>query len=44
MKKIVFSVLTILITYACAAQDKSVQQMRNEANREIKKDPNASGP
>ncbi len=44
MKKIVFSVLSILSIYAAFAQDKSVQQMRNEANREIKKDPNDTIP
>jgi hypothetical protein len=44
MKKIVLSVLTILSIYVCAAQDKSVQQMRNEANKEIKKDPNDTIP
>ena len=38
MKKIVFSVLSILTIYVGMAQDKSVQQMRDEANREIKKD------
>jgi Protein of unknown function (DUF3078) len=44
MKKIVFSVLAILSIYISVAQDKSVQQMRNEANREIKKDPNDTIP
>ena len=44
MKKTVFSVLAILSIYAGAAQDKSVQQMRNEANRDIKKDPNDTIP
>jgi hypothetical protein len=44
MKKIVFSVLAILSIYLSMAQDKSVQQMRNEANREIKKDPNDTIP
>jgi hypothetical protein len=44
MKKIVFSVLAILSICVGVAQDKSVQQMRNEANREIKKDPNDTIP
>ena len=44
MKKIVFSVLAILSIYVSAAQDKSVEQMRNEASREIKKDPNDTIP
>jgi Protein of unknown function (DUF3078) len=44
MKKIVFSVLAILSIYLSMAQDKSVQQIRNEANREIKKDPNDTIP
>ncbi|HEY2348018.1 MAG TPA: DUF3078 domain-containing protein [Puia sp.] len=44
MKKIVLSVLTIVSVYVSTAQDKSVQQMRNEANREIKKDPNDTIP
>ena len=44
MKKIVFSVLTLLSFYVSAAQDKTVQQMRDEANREIKKDPNDTIP
>jgi Protein of unknown function (DUF3078) len=44
MKKIVFFVLAILSFYAGVAQDKSVQQMRDEANRAIKKDPNDTIP
>jgi hypothetical protein len=44
MKKIVFSVLAILSIYVSAAQDKSVEQMRSEASREIKKDPNDTIP
>lgn len=44
MKKIVFSVLFLLSIYVGLAQDKSVQQMRNEASREIKKDPNDTIP
>ncbi|HEY4935854.1 MAG TPA: DUF3078 domain-containing protein [Puia sp.] len=44
MKKIVFSVLFILNIFVGAAQDKSVQQMRDEANRTIKKDPNDTIP
>ena len=39
MKKTVFGVLSILIIQAGMAQDKTVQQMRNEANRAINKDP-----
>jgi Protein of unknown function (DUF3078)/Protein of unknown function, DUF481 len=44
MKKIVFSVLSVLIMFACMAQDKTVQEMRDEANRTIKKDPNDTIP
>src|ERR1700712_529227 len=44
MKKILFSVLTILSICVSKAQDKSMQQMRNDANREIKKDPNDTIP
>ena len=44
MKKIVFGVLSILIFYVARSQDKSVQQMSNEANRIIKKDPNDTIP
>ncbi len=44
MKKIVLSVLAILSIYVSAAQDKSVEQMRSEASREIKKDPNDTIP
>src|SRR5258708_38549193 len=44
MKKIVFSVLAILSICVSTAQDKSLQQMRNDAGREIKKDPNDTIP
>lgn len=40
MKKIVFSALSLMSYYAGLAQDKTVQQMRDEASRTIKKDPN----
>ena len=44
MKKIVFSILTLLSVFGGFAQDKSIQQMRNDANRDIKKDPNDTIP
>lgn len=44
MKKIVFIVLSMLSIYAGLAQDKSIQKMRDEANRAIKKDPNDTIP
>jgi hypothetical protein len=44
MKKIVVIFLSILIVFAVKAQDKSVQQLRDEANRAIKKDPNDTIP
>lgn len=44
MKKIVIIFLSILIVFAGKAQDKSVQQLRDEANRAIKKDPNDTIP
>jgi Protein of unknown function (DUF3078) len=44
MKKIAFSILSILSIYGCMAQDKTVQEMRNEAGRAIKKDPNDTIP
>jgi len=44
MKKIVISVLSLVSFYLATAQDKSVQEMRNEANRTIKKDPNDTIP
>ena len=44
MKKIVLCIVSIFCIYAVMAQDKSVQQMRNEANRAIKKDPNDTIP
>jgi hypothetical protein len=44
MKKIVFSILSLISLCVCRAQDKTVQQMRDEANRTIKKDPNDTIP
>src|SRR5450631_829093 len=44
MKKIVFSVLSLLYVFDGIAQDKTVQQMRDEANRTIKKDANDTIP
>jgi hypothetical protein len=44
MKKIVFSVLSLLYVFTGIAQDKTVQQMRDEANRAIKKDANDTIP
>ncbi|HEX3768069.1 MAG TPA: DUF3078 domain-containing protein [Puia sp.] len=44
MKKIVLGILAILSINISTAQDKTVQEMRNDANREIKKDPNDTIP
>jgi hypothetical protein len=44
MKKIVIGIISVLSVYLTFAQDKTVQQMRDEANREIKKDPNDTIP
>jgi hypothetical protein len=44
MKKILISVLSLFSFYLAAAQDKTVQELRNEANRDIKKDPNDTIP
>jgi Protein of unknown function (DUF3078) len=44
MKKTIFIVLAVLSIYTGMSQDKSVQQMRDEANRAIKKDPNDTIP
>jgi len=44
MKKILFILLSILCIVVSRAQDKDVQQMRNEASRTIKKDPNDTIP
>jgi Protein of unknown function (DUF3078) len=44
MKKTGIIFLSFLCIYGCEAQDKSVQEMRNEANRTIKKDPNDTIP
>jgi len=39
MKKIVIGLLSLFCILSVAAQDKTVQEMRNEANRTIKKIP-----
>jgi hypothetical protein len=39
MKKIVFGILSVLAVFVGIGQDKTVQQMRDEANRTITKDP-----
>jgi hypothetical protein len=44
MKKIVIGVLSLFCIFSAAAQDKTVQEMRNEASRTIKKDPNDTIP
>jgi len=44
MKKIVIGLLSLFCILSVAAQDKTVQEMRNEANRTIKKDPNDTIP
>jgi hypothetical protein len=44
MKKIVFVFWSILIVYAGNAQDKTVQEMRDQTNQVIKKDPNDTIP
>jgi hypothetical protein len=44
MKKIVISILSVLCLHVSMAQDKSVEQMRNDANKVIKKDPNDTIP
>jgi hypothetical protein len=44
MKKTVLTLLSILGIFVSLAQDKSIQQMRDEANRTIKKDPNDTIP
>jgi Protein of unknown function (DUF3078) len=44
MKKLVVSILSILCILVSSAQDKSVQEMRDESNRNIKKDPNDTIP
>jgi hypothetical protein len=44
MKKIVVSALSMVLVFAGLAQDKTVQQMRDEASRSIKKDPNDTIP
>ena len=44
MKKIVFIIFALFSLCRVMAQDKSVQEMRNEANRDIKKDPNDTIP
>src|SRR5579863_8196573 len=44
MKKIFVSLATILFVMNLFAQDKTVQNLKNESNREIKKDPNDTIP
>jgi hypothetical protein len=44
MRKIVISVLCLFSVIIVAAQDKTVQEMKDEANRTIKKDPNDTIP
>jgi hypothetical protein len=44
MKKIVIGLLSLVCISSVAAQDKTVQEMRNEASRTIKKDPNDTIP
>jgi len=44
MKKVIIGLLSILSMYVVMAQDKTVQQLRDEANRGIKKDPNDTIP
>ena len=44
MKKTVIVVLSLFSIYSATAQDKTVQEMRNEASRAIKKDPNDTIP
>jgi hypothetical protein len=44
MKKIVLGILAILSINISTAQDKTAQEIRNDANREIKKDPNDTIP
>jgi hypothetical protein len=44
MKKILFSLAAILCTYWSVAQDKTVQELKDEASRSIQKDPNDTVP
>jgi hypothetical protein len=44
MKKIVFIIISVLSLSAVLAQDKSVQELRDESSRTIKKDPNDTIP
>jgi hypothetical protein len=44
MKKIVFTIVPVLCVLVSLSQDKTVGQMRDEANRVIKKDPNDTIP
>jgi hypothetical protein len=44
MKKTILGILSILIVYTSMAQDKTVQELRDESNRVIKKDPNDTIP
>ena len=44
MKKILISLAAFLCTYVSFAQDKTVQELRDEASRTFKKDPNDTIP
>ena len=44
MKKVLIVMLSTLSVYSVVAQDKSVQELRDEASRTIKKDPNDTIP
>ncbi len=44
MKKIFFSVIILFIACSISAQDKTVQELKDEASKEIKKDPNDTIP
>ena len=44
MKKILFSLVAFLCAYSSFSQDKSVQDLKNEASRSIQKDPNDTIP
>jgi hypothetical protein len=44
MKKILFSLAAVLCAFVSFSQDKSVQELKNEASRAIQKDPNDTIP
>ncbi len=44
MKKIFLGVMTLLVIANLAAQDKTVQELKDEASKTIKKDPNDTIP